>query len=199
MDRISKFEFSLERSIRDMEDVQSLDPETEFLCTKQETGNEWELFKENVRPLKRGRNIHLLNHALRSQTNSRLKDSLLENRRSSFSYSFFPLYVLLVRILGSRSSLFSPLTSFLVFGFFFSLGSLGGWFRRLTNTKETILSNRGFSQCSSLWMKSSPYLNLMFLDPFWLKVLIWSGPKLRKIRFAFLLLHILNMRKRLGY
>lgn len=64
-----------------MEDVQRLDPETEFLCSKQETGNEWELFKENVRPLKRGRNIHLLNNALKAQTDNQLKHSLLENRR----------------------------------------------------------------------------------------------------------------------
>ncbi|KAA8514738.1 hypothetical protein F0562_017917 [Nyssa sinensis] len=64
-----------------MEDLQSLDPETQFLSTKQETGNEWELFKENVRPLKRGRNVRLLNHALKSQTDNQIKKSLLENRR----------------------------------------------------------------------------------------------------------------------
>ncbi|KAL6573392.1 Mitotic spindle checkpoint protein bubr1 [Orobanche hederae] len=58
-----------------------LDPETEFLASKQETGNEWELFKENVRPLKRGRNIGLLNGALKSQSNSQLKTSLLHHRR----------------------------------------------------------------------------------------------------------------------
>ncbi|KAL3845924.1 hypothetical protein ACJIZ3_003327 [Penstemon smallii] len=57
-----------------------LDPETEFLASKEETGNEWELFKENVRPLKRGRNVSLLNHALKSQTDSQLKKSLLLNR-----------------------------------------------------------------------------------------------------------------------
>uniref|UniRef100_A0A5B7CA53 Putative mitotic spindle checkpoint protein BUBR1 n=1 Tax=Davidia involucrata TaxID=16924 RepID=A0A5B7CA53_DAVIN len=64
-----------------MENLQVLDPETEFLSTKQETGNEWELFKENVRPLKRGRNVRLLNNALKSQTDNQLKKSLIENRR----------------------------------------------------------------------------------------------------------------------
>ncbi|KAJ4702366.1 mitotic spindle checkpoint protein BUBR1-like [Melia azedarach] len=60
---------------------QIMDPETEFLASKRETGNEWELFKENIRPLKRGRNIRLLNDALASQNNIQLKKSLLENRR----------------------------------------------------------------------------------------------------------------------
>lgn len=101
-----------------MEDVQRLDPETEFLCSKQETGNEWELFKENVRPLKRGRNIHLLNNALKAQTDNQLKHSLLENRRSSFSSSFFHLSILSVQILGI-DRLFSLLISF----FFGLLGS----------------------------------------------------------------------------
>ncbi|KAJ4830911.1 hypothetical protein Tsubulata_039032 [Turnera subulata] len=58
-----------------------LDPETEFLASKQETGNEWELFKENVRPLKRGRNVTLLNQALKSHTDNQLKASLLHTRR----------------------------------------------------------------------------------------------------------------------
>ncbi|KAK9270482.1 hypothetical protein L1049_026062 [Liquidambar formosana] len=64
-----------------MEEVQSLDPETEFLCSKQQTGNEWELFKENVRPLKRGRNVSLLNDALKSHTDYQLKNFLLDKRR----------------------------------------------------------------------------------------------------------------------
>ncbi|XP_059636884.1 mitotic spindle checkpoint protein BUBR1 [Cornus florida] len=64
-----------------MENLQTLDPETEFLYSKQETGHEWELFKENVRPLKRGRDVRLLNHALKSQTDNQLKKFLLENRR----------------------------------------------------------------------------------------------------------------------
>ncbi|PIN09421.1 hypothetical protein CDL12_17998 [Handroanthus impetiginosus] len=58
-----------------------LDPETEFLASKQESGNEWELFKENVRPLKRGRNVGLLNHALKSHSQSQVKNSLLHKRR----------------------------------------------------------------------------------------------------------------------
>ncbi|KAJ6939955.1 mitotic spindle checkpoint protein BUBR1-like isoform X2 [Populus alba x Populus x berolinensis] len=58
-----------------------MDPETEFLASKQETGNEWELFKENVRPLKRGRNVGLLNQALKSHSDYQLKRSLLDTRR----------------------------------------------------------------------------------------------------------------------
>ncbi|KAJ4964948.1 hypothetical protein NE237_016797 [Protea cynaroides] len=64
-----------------MEDHQVLDPESEFLASNQQTGNEWDLFKENVKPLKRGRNIRLLNNALKSQVDNRLRKSLLENRR----------------------------------------------------------------------------------------------------------------------
>ncbi|XVF24493.1 hypothetical protein REPUB_Repub13aG0132800 [Reevesia pubescens] len=58
-----------------------MDPETEFLTSNRETGNEWELFKENVRPLKRGRNVDLLNHSLKAHNNHQLKKSLLDNRR----------------------------------------------------------------------------------------------------------------------
>lgn len=64
-----------------MDQVEGFDPEMQFLASKQETGNEWELFKENVRPLKRGRNVRLLNDALKSHTNNHLKKSLLETRR----------------------------------------------------------------------------------------------------------------------
>ncbi|KAG1326812.1 mitotic spindle checkpoint protein BUBR1 [Cocos nucifera] len=59
----------------------SKDPEAAFLASKQVTGNEWELYKENVRPLKRGRNVQLLNQALRSQQDHALKKSLLQTRR----------------------------------------------------------------------------------------------------------------------
>ncbi|KAF8377968.1 hypothetical protein HHK36_031357 [Tetracentron sinense] len=62
-------------------EVETLDPETEFLFSNQKTGNEWELFKENVRPLKRGRNVRLLNTALKAQTDNHLRTSILENRR----------------------------------------------------------------------------------------------------------------------
>lgn len=67
-----------------MEDaqIQNVDPETAFLASKRQTGNEWELFKENVRPLKRGRNVNLLNDALKSHTDNHLKKSLLDKRRS---------------------------------------------------------------------------------------------------------------------
>ncbi|KAL5778446.1 hypothetical protein ACOSP7_011372 [Xanthoceras sorbifolium] len=61
--------------------MENVDPETEFLASKQETGFEWELFKENVRPLKRGRNVRLLNDSLTSHNSNQLKKSLLENRR----------------------------------------------------------------------------------------------------------------------
>ncbi|KAK3014335.1 hypothetical protein RJ639_008928 [Escallonia herrerae] len=67
-----------------MENLASvMDPETEFLASKQETGHEWELFKENVRPLKRGRNVKLLNDALKSYSDNQLKKSLLDQRRKS--------------------------------------------------------------------------------------------------------------------
>lgn len=58
-----------------------MDPETQFLWSKQQTGNEWELFKENVRPLKRGRNVRLLNDGLKSHTDYQLKKALIEHRR----------------------------------------------------------------------------------------------------------------------
>ncbi|PON34271.1 Mitotic spindle checkpoint protein Bub1/Mad [Parasponia andersonii] len=62
--------------------VMVVDPETEFLLSKQEsTGNEWELFKENVRPLKRGRKIAILNEALKSHSNNSLNKSLFHHRR----------------------------------------------------------------------------------------------------------------------
>ncbi|GER36642.1 S-adenosylmethionine:tRNAribosyltransferase-isomerase [Striga asiatica] len=56
-------------------------PETEFLVAKKETGNEWELFKENVRPLKRSRKVGLLNGALKSHSDYQLRNSLLQHRR----------------------------------------------------------------------------------------------------------------------
>ncbi|ESQ51953.1 hypothetical protein EUTSA_v10016779mg [Eutrema salsugineum] len=61
--------------------VQISDPESEFLASKQETGFEWELFKENVRPLKRGRNVRQLNHALKSHSDHQLKKDLVDKRR----------------------------------------------------------------------------------------------------------------------
>lgn len=67
----------------------SLDPEALFLSSDQKTGSEWELFKENVKPLKRGRNVGLLNRALKSHTDYRLKKSLLDTRRSPSPSSFY--------------------------------------------------------------------------------------------------------------
>ncbi|XP_071703988.1 mitotic spindle checkpoint protein BUBR1 [Rutidosis leptorrhynchoides] len=58
-----------------------MDPETAFLASKQETGNEWEIFKENVRPLKRGRNVKLLNDSLKSNSDIHIRNSLNETRR----------------------------------------------------------------------------------------------------------------------
>ncbi|KAE9595375.1 putative mitotic spindle checkpoint protein Bub1/Mad3 [Lupinus albus] len=61
--------------------TQKLDLETEFLASKTKTGNEWEIFKENVKPLKRGRNVTVLNQALKSHTDNHLKKSLINHRR----------------------------------------------------------------------------------------------------------------------
>jgi len=68
-------------------ETQKIDPETEFLASKRETGTEWETFKENVRPLKRGRNVNILNHALKSHTDNYLKKSLIQHRRLFFNYN----------------------------------------------------------------------------------------------------------------
>lgn len=65
--------------------VEISDPESAFLSSNQETGFEWELFKENVRPLKRGRNVRLLNHALKSHSHHQLTNDLLEKRRFTAS------------------------------------------------------------------------------------------------------------------
>ncbi|XP_028765747.1 mitotic spindle checkpoint protein BUBR1 [Neltuma alba] len=63
------------------DEIERMDPETEYLMSNKRTGDEWEMFKENVRPLKRGRNINLLNTALNTHNDNRLKKSLLDNRR----------------------------------------------------------------------------------------------------------------------
>ncbi|CAL9081741.1 unnamed protein product [Musa acuminata var. zebrina] len=85
--------------------VADVDPETAFLQKQRRRlreaevedgsavatgGFEWEVYKENVRPLKRGRNVKLLNHALRSQADRHLKASLLGTRRHS-SLTLLPL------------------------------------------------------------------------------------------------------------
>lgn len=58
-----------------------LDPEIILLKSDEVDGGEWELYKENVRPLKRGRNVKVLNEALKSHSNIQLRKSLLETRR----------------------------------------------------------------------------------------------------------------------
>lgn len=74
----------------EIEKVEWLDPEMEFLASKRETGNEWELFKENVRPLKRGRKVSILNEALKVHNDNQLKISLLDQRRFFFFLSSKP-------------------------------------------------------------------------------------------------------------
>ena len=44
-------------------------------------GAEWETFKENVRPLKRGRDVSKLNRALKAQVDPAQRAALLEARR----------------------------------------------------------------------------------------------------------------------
>jgi checkpoint serine/threonine-protein kinase len=44
-------------------------------------GAEWETFKENVRPLKRGRDVSLLNRALKAQADPAQRAALLDTRR----------------------------------------------------------------------------------------------------------------------
>lgn len=75
------------------DEIERLDPETEYLMSTRRAGNEWEMFKENVRPLKRGRNINLLNTALNAHNHNRLKKSLLDNRRSS-CFTFYMIVYL---------------------------------------------------------------------------------------------------------
>ncbi|KAJ1703411.1 hypothetical protein LUZ63_003190 [Rhynchospora breviuscula] len=46
-----------------------------------ELGTEWEMFKENIRPLKRGRNISMLNRSLKAQIDPKFKSELIQTRR----------------------------------------------------------------------------------------------------------------------
>ncbi|KAJ3679013.1 hypothetical protein LUZ60_017024 [Juncus effusus] len=46
-----------------------------------ETGLEWEMFQENIRPLKRGRNISLLNQSLKAQIDPALRSQLIQTRK----------------------------------------------------------------------------------------------------------------------
>ncbi|KAG0465934.1 hypothetical protein HPP92_020098 [Vanilla planifolia] len=61
--------------------VAEFDPEADFIHSKRSTGQEWELYKENVRPLKRGRKVEHLNHVLQSHAENASRKSLLEARR----------------------------------------------------------------------------------------------------------------------
>ena len=49
---------------------------------------DWETFKENVRPLKRGRNVGLLNRALKAQVDPAQRAALLAERRYGDPRSF---------------------------------------------------------------------------------------------------------------
>lgn len=135
--------------------IERLDPETEFLLSKRQTGNEWELFKENVRPLKRGRKVHLLNEALKSHNDNQLKKSLLENRRFYFLSFFQSLdYFSLKYSLNNFCDWFS------------SCGVLGGWLRLSMSIKEMILYNHGWSEYSQLLHFSFPIFLLDFIISF---------------------------------
>lgn len=111
-----------------MEEAQAqsiLDPETEFLASKRQTGNEWELYKENVRPLKRGRKVDVLNEALKSQSDNQLRKSLNEKRRSVENPLdlFLPVFTLwLIFLIAARDLLLRALTFLYSFFFFFGLG-----------------------------------------------------------------------------
>lgn len=64
-----------------MDEYEVLAREAESLTSKQEDGNEWEVYKENVKPLRGGRNVKLLNDALKAHQDNSVKLSLLEKRR----------------------------------------------------------------------------------------------------------------------
>ncbi|XP_031488567.1 mitotic spindle checkpoint protein BUBR1 [Nymphaea colorata] len=61
--------------------MEEVDAEIAFLATEKPTGHEWELYKENVKPLKRGRNVHLLNEALKCNNHNASRKFLFEHRR----------------------------------------------------------------------------------------------------------------------
>ncbi|KAH9302808.1 hypothetical protein KI387_014391, partial [Taxus chinensis] len=64
-----------------MDECEVIDREAEYLASNQEDGNEWEMYKENVKPLKEGRNVKLLNEALKGHRHNSVKHSLLDKRR----------------------------------------------------------------------------------------------------------------------
>lgn len=64
-----------------MDEFEVLNREAESSMSKQDGGHEWEIYKENVKPLKEGRKIKLLNQALKAQQRSSFKNSFRDERR----------------------------------------------------------------------------------------------------------------------
>lgn len=64
-----------------MDEFEVLNKEAESSMSKQDGGHEWEIYKENVKPLKEGRKIKLLNQALKAQQRSSFKNSFRDERR----------------------------------------------------------------------------------------------------------------------
>lgn len=64
-----------------MDEFEVLNREAESATSKQDGGHEWEVYKENVKPLKEGRKIKLLNQALKAQQRSSFKNSFRDERR----------------------------------------------------------------------------------------------------------------------
>ena len=55
-------------SEEDLREMMKNDEVVQMKLGNVEAGTEWEMFKENIRPLKRGRNISMLNRGLRRLT-----------------------------------------------------------------------------------------------------------------------------------
>lgn len=64
-----------------MDEFEVLNREAESSMSEQDGGHEWEIYKENVKPLKEGRKIKLLNQALKAQQRSSFKNSFRDERR----------------------------------------------------------------------------------------------------------------------
>lgn len=64
-----------------MDEFEVLNREAESSLSKQDGGHEWEVYKENVKPLKEGRKVKLLNQALKAQQRSSFKNSFRDERR----------------------------------------------------------------------------------------------------------------------
>lgn len=72
MDPESKYLMEMRENSKRTHESEEEEPEDEFL---------WDNQKENVRPLKKGRNVKLLNESLKSHYHLPLKQSLLLTRR----------------------------------------------------------------------------------------------------------------------